>query len=128
MGASDEFILKLLGSCELASDVKEWKRFKTASGDPRDGGIADFRTIEGVFTCLKFIHEMKIGDTQLIAKSNQKTIGYLNEVKEAKRTEYLKTADGQDHEILMDKEVQADAMNNGVLPYEESLLSGGSYL
>ena len=63
-------MLKLLGSCELASDVKEWKRFKTASGDPKDGGIADFRTIEGVFTCLKFIHDMKIGETTLIAKSN----------------------------------------------------------
>ena len=125
-GASDEFVLKLLASCELATEIKEWKRYKTASGEPKDGGIADFHSIEGVFTCLKFIHNMKIGENILMAKSNQKTQGYLNEIREAKRAEYLKTS-SDDAEVLIEKEDLADALTNGVLPYEEDLLSGGSY-
>jgi hypothetical protein len=48
-------------------------------------------------------------------------------VKETKRAEYLRTANGEDAEVLIEKEGLANAMDNGVLPYEEPLLSGGSY-
>jgi hypothetical protein len=72
-GAKEDFVKKLLGYCEVSGEVKDWKRFKTASGDFKDGGIAEFHTIDGVFTCLKFIHNLQIRDSTLIAKANKNT-------------------------------------------------------
>jgi hypothetical protein len=72
-------VKKLLGVCELSQELKDWKRFKTANGDFKDGGIAEFHSIEGVFTCLKFIHNLKIGESTLIAKANKSTVSYLEE-------------------------------------------------
>ena len=85
---------KLLGCCELTQDLKDWKRFKSANGDFKDGGIAEFHTIEGVFTCLKFIHNMKIGDSTLIAKANKSTVTYLDEQRDYCRQDYINAVQG----------------------------------
>lgn len=84
-GTSDDFIKQLLNAC---GPIKDWKRFMTASGEPKDGGIADFQEIAGVFTCVKFLDgvALKTGneaapEMEILAKTNQKTLAYLADVK-----------------------------------------------
>lgn len=79
-----------------------------ANGDPKDGGIVDFEGIEGVFTCLKFLHNLKICDSQLIAKANQKTCTYLNDIKDLRRAEYIQYLNDQKVQNL-----QREPVDNG---------------
>ena len=52
---AEEFVEKLLSSC---GQIKSWTRYKLANGEPKDGGIVEYDKVEGVFTCLKFIHNL----------------------------------------------------------------------
>jgi hypothetical protein len=38
--------------------LKSWKRYLDANGNSKDGGIAEFEAIEGVFSCNKFLNNM----------------------------------------------------------------------
>lgn len=119
VGAQEEFVKKLLGFCELSQDLKDWKRFKTANGDFKDGGIAEFHTIQGVFTCLKFIHNLKIGDSTLIAKANKSTVAFLDEQRDFCRQDFIDSTQAdpsveKDLEILKQREEMADALTNGL--------------
>ena len=59
--------------------MRSWKRFADANGQPKDGGIADFETIEGVFTCGKFLHNMVINGSRIMVKANQRTQTHIDE-------------------------------------------------
>lgn len=69
-------------------ELRSWKRFLDASGQPKDGGIADFETVEGVFTCGKFLHNMVIGESRLLVKANQRTQAHIDQMRETRRQEY----------------------------------------
>jgi RNA-binding protein 25 len=65
VSTSDESVLMLLKTC---GNLKEWKRMVSANGDPKESGIAEYKDIESVFTCLKFIDglEFTICDPQTL--------------------------------------------------------------
>ena len=71
--------------------IKEWKRFLSASGEAKDGGIVEFKDTQGVFTCLKFIDGLTISQesSPMIAKTNQKMMGLISDIRDSKRKEYL---------------------------------------
>jgi len=45
--------------------------------------------LEEVFACHKFINNLVIEGSALLAKINQKTMAYLNDMRDLKRAEYL---------------------------------------
>jgi hypothetical protein len=69
--------------------VTEWKRFKNANGEPKEAGIADFTNLEGVYTCIKFLNNLPIQSTKILAKANQKTEAYFEDLKDLRRVEYI---------------------------------------
>lgn len=87
-GTTDTLVNNLLSCC---GTIISWKRFQDAKGQPKDGGIAEFKDIKGVYACYKFLHnlELKEGGTLLLVKANQKTQGYFNDFIDVKREEYL---------------------------------------
>ena len=55
LDSSDEVVRKMLSCCGV---LKSWKRYLDANGNSKDGGIAEFEAIEGVFSCNKFLNNM----------------------------------------------------------------------
>lgn len=55
LDSTDEVVRKMLSCCGV---LKSWKRFQDANGNAKDGGIAEFEAIEGVFSCNKFLNNM----------------------------------------------------------------------
>lgn len=85
-----------------------------------------------MYTCIKFLDGLKIDECVLLAKSNNKTVGYLNDIKELKRQEYLdfikgapETEENYTEEELREKEGINNALENGMLPYEIEMITGG---
>lgn len=83
---SDDFVQKMLQCC---GQLVSWKRFLDANQQPKDGGIAEFVDLKGVFSCYKFLNNLQIDGCVVLVKANQKTQNYFNNLIEHKREEYL---------------------------------------
>lgn len=97
-----------------------------------------------MFTCLKFLDGLTLSvfnmstcsesSGTLLVKSNAKTLGYFQEIKDLKRQEYLdfvrKKAKEDEEEVpkeqeLIESEQLNDALTNGLLAYEKEMITGG---
>lgn len=125
---TDEFVLKLLQAC---GQVTEWKRFKTATGEPKETGIADYTNVEGVYTCVKFLNNLPLEDKIILAKANQKTTQYFEDVKDLRRVEYRQQLKNRGEETIPEiadlkaTEEKCNSIANEILPYEFDLITGG---
>ncbi|KAM4529737.1 RNA-binding protein 25b isoform 3-T3 [Fundulus diaphanus] len=87
--ASDMLIRQLLAKCGI---VLSWKRVQGASGKLQAFGFCEYKEPESTLRALRLLHDLQIGDKNLLVKVDAKTKAQLDEWK-AKR----KTANGQNN-------------------------------
>ena len=97
---------KLISTC---AQIKEWKRFRTASGQLRDGGIVEFTNLQGLYCCQRFLHELPLEGGQLVVKANKNTWQYMME---------------QQNDPELDEQPQTNAYKNGLTPADIAIIWG----
>ncbi|XP_032440509.1 RNA-binding protein 25b isoform X1 [Xiphophorus hellerii] len=85
--ASDMLIRQLLAKCGI---VLSWKRVQGASGKLQAFGFCEYKEPESTLRALRLLHDLQIGDKNLLVKVDAKTKAQLDEWKAKK-----KTANGQ---------------------------------
>ncbi|XP_015224533.1 PREDICTED: RNA-binding protein 25 [Cyprinodon variegatus] len=105
--ASDMLIRQLLAKCGI---VLSWKRVQGASGKLQAFGFCEYKEPESTLRALRLLHDLQIGDKNLLVKVDAKTKAQLDEWKAKKKTTngQNKTSDdgGADEEEVLDEETK----------------------
>lgn len=104
--ASDMLIRQLLAKCGI---VLSWKRVQGASGKLQAFGFCEYKEPESTLRALRLLHELQIGDKNLLVKVDAKTKAQLDEWKAKKRTANgkVKAEDGgDDEEEVLDEDTK----------------------
>ncbi|XP_034018025.1 RNA-binding protein 25b [Thalassophryne amazonica] len=103
--ASDMLIRQLLAKCGI---VLSWKRVQGASGKLQAFGFCEYKEPESTLRALRLLHDLQIGDKNLLVKVDAKTKAQLDEWKAKKKTanEKEKAEDGADDEEVLDEETK----------------------
>ncbi|XP_012724497.2 RNA-binding protein 25b isoform X3 [Fundulus heteroclitus] len=81
--ASDMLIRQLLAKCGI---VLSWKRVQGASGKLQAFGFCEYKEPESTLRALRLLHDLQIGDKNLLVKVDAKTKAQLDEWKAKKKT------------------------------------------
>ncbi|KAM6992586.1 RNA-binding protein 25b [Tautogolabrus adspersus] len=104
--ASDMLIRQLLAKCGI---VLSWKRVQGASGKLQAFGFCEYKEPESTLRALRLLHDLQIGDKNLLVKVDAKTKAQLDEWKAKKKTTNgnKKAEDGgDDEEEVLDEETK----------------------
>lgn len=104
--ASDMLIRQLLAKCGI---VLSWKRVQGASGKLQAFGFCEYKEPESTLRALRLLHDLQIGDKNLLVKVDAKTKAQLDEWKAKKKTVNgdAKAEDGgDDEEEILDEETK----------------------
>ncbi|XP_026197017.1 RNA-binding protein 25b isoform X2 [Anabas testudineus] len=103
--ASDMLIRQLLAKCGI---VLSWKRVQGASGKLQAFGFCEYKEPESTLRALRLLHDLQIGDKNLLVKVDAKTKAQLDEWKAKKKTANgnKKTEGGDDEEEVLDEETK----------------------
>nr|XP_019953118.1 PREDICTED: RNA-binding protein 25-like [Paralichthys olivaceus] len=104
--ASDMLIRQLLAKCGI---VLSWKRVQGASGKLQAFGFCEYKEPESTLRSLRLLHDLQIGDKNLLVKVDAKTKAQLDEWKAKKKTANgnKKAEDGgDDEEEVLDEETK----------------------
>ncbi|XP_060907813.1 RNA-binding protein 25b [Labrus mixtus] len=104
--ASDMLIRQLLAKCGI---VLSWKRVQGASGKLQAFGFCEYKEPESTLRALRLLHDLQIGDKNLLVKVDAKTKAQLDEWKAKKKTANgnKKAEDGgDDEEEVLDEETK----------------------
>ncbi|CAL8314380.1 unnamed protein product [Lota lota] len=80
--ASDMLIRQLLAKCGI---VLSWKRVQGASGKLQAFGFCEYKEPESTLRSLRLLHDLQIGDKNLLVKVDAKTKAQLDEWKAKKK-------------------------------------------
>lgn len=80
--ASDMLIRQLLAKCGI---VLSWKRVQGASGKLQAFGFCEYKEPESTLRALRLLHDLQIGDKNLLVKVDAKTKAQLDEWKAKKK-------------------------------------------
>uniref|UniRef100_A0A3Q3WQY2 PWI domain-containing protein n=1 Tax=Mola mola TaxID=94237 RepID=A0A3Q3WQY2_MOLML len=88
--------------------VLSWKRVQGASGKLQAFGFCEYKEPESTLRSLRLLHDLQIGDKNLLVKVDAKTKAQLDDWKAKKKTnnENKKTEDGEDDEEVLDEETK----------------------
>lgn len=103
--ASDMLIRQLLAKCGI---VLSWKRVQGASGKLQAFGFCEYKEPESTLRALRLLHDLQIGDKNLLVKVDAKTKAQLDEWKAKKKSANgnVKAEDGEDEEEVLDEETK----------------------
>ncbi|XP_056150076.1 RNA-binding protein 25b isoform X2 [Lampris incognitus] len=105
--ASDMLIRQLLAKCGI---VLSWKRVQGVSGKLQAFGFCEYKEPESTLRALRLLHDLQIGDKNLLVKVDAKTKAQLDEWKAKKKTANgkEKTAEegGEDEDEMLDEETK----------------------
>ncbi|XP_034435590.1 RNA-binding protein 25b isoform X1 [Hippoglossus hippoglossus] len=104
--ASDMLIRQLLAKCGI---VLSWKRVQGASGKLQAFGFCEYKEPESTLRSLRLLHDLLIGERNLLVKVDAKTKAQLDEWKAKKKTSNgIKKAEdgGDDDEEVLDEETK----------------------
>uniref|UniRef100_A0A8D3EA99 RNA binding motif protein 25b n=1 Tax=Scophthalmus maximus TaxID=52904 RepID=A0A8D3EA99_SCOMX len=105
--ASDMLIRQLLAKCGI---VLSWKRVQGASGKLQAFGFCEYKEPESTLRALRLLHDLQIGDKNLLVKVDAKTKAQLDDWKAKKKTangQTKKAEDGgDDEEEVLDEETK----------------------
>uniref|UniRef100_A0A1A8QVV0 PWI domain-containing protein n=1 Tax=Nothobranchius rachovii TaxID=451742 RepID=A0A1A8QVV0_9TELE len=103
--ASDMLIRQLLAKCGI---VLSWKRVQGASGKLQAFGFCEYKEPESTLRALRLLHDLLIGDKNLLVKVDAKTKSQLDEWKAKKKAANgTKKAEGEDEEEeVLDEETK----------------------
>uniref|UniRef100_H3D3V0 RNA binding motif protein 25b n=1 Tax=Tetraodon nigroviridis TaxID=99883 RepID=H3D3V0_TETNG len=102
--ASDMLIRQLLAKCGI---VLSWKRVQGASGKLQAFGFCEYKEPESTLRALRLLHDLQIGDKNLLVKVDAKTKAQLDEWKAKKKTANGKAEEGgDDEEEVLDEETK----------------------
>ncbi|MEQ2290848.1 putative RNA-binding protein 25 [Ameca splendens] len=105
--ASDMLIRQLLAKCGI---VLSWKRVQGASGKLQAFGFCEYKEPESTLRALRLLHDLQIGDKNLLVKVDAKTKAQLDEWKAKKKTANGQNKkaedDGADEEEVLDEETK----------------------
>lgn len=109
--ASDMLIRQLLAKCGI---VLSWKRVQGASGKLQAFGFCEYKEPESTLRALRLLHDLQIGDKNLLVKVDAKTKDQLDEWKAKKKSAngQLKAEDGsatdnnEEEEEVLDEETK----------------------
>ncbi|KAM9355187.1 RNA-binding protein 25b [Pholidichthys leucotaenia] len=104
--ASDMLIRQLLAKCGI---VLSWKRVQGASGKLQAFGFCEYKEPESTLRALRLLHDLQIGDKNLLVKVDAKTKAQLDEWKAKKKTANGNTKaeeGGDDEEEVLDEETK----------------------
>ncbi|XP_054474461.1 RNA-binding protein 25b [Anoplopoma fimbria] len=103
--ASDMLIRQLLAKCGI---VLSWKRVQGASGKLQAFGFCEYKEPESTLRALRLLHDLPIGEKNLLVKVDAKTKAQLEEWKAKKKTTNgnKKAEDGDDDEEVLDEETK----------------------
>uniref|UniRef100_A0A3Q3F2N9 RNA-binding protein 25 n=1 Tax=Labrus bergylta TaxID=56723 RepID=A0A3Q3F2N9_9LABR len=114
--ASDMLIRQLLAKCGI---VLSWKRVQGASGKLQAFGFCEYKEPESTLRALRLLHDLQIGDKNLLVKVDAKTKAQLDEWKAKKKTANgnKKAEDGGDEEeeVLDEETKKKDQIVKGAI-------------
>uniref|UniRef100_A0A3P9NST8 RNA binding motif protein 25b n=1 Tax=Poecilia reticulata TaxID=8081 RepID=A0A3P9NST8_POERE len=110
--ASDMLIRQLLAKCGI---VLSWKRVQGASGKLQAFGFCEYKEPESTLRALRLLHDLQIGDKNLLVKVDAKTKAQLDEWKAKKKTangqnKKEEEGGGDDVEVLDEETKKRDQM------------------
>uniref|UniRef100_A0A3Q2XHB8 RNA binding motif protein 25b n=1 Tax=Hippocampus comes TaxID=109280 RepID=A0A3Q2XHB8_HIPCM len=98
--ASDMLIRQLLAKCGI---VLSWKRVQGASGKLQAFGFCEYKEPDSTLRALRLLHDMHIGDKNLLVRVDPKTEAQLDEWKAKKKSA---NGNGNDQEEVLDEETK----------------------
>uniref|UniRef100_A0A3B5KYU2 RNA binding motif protein 25b n=1 Tax=Xiphophorus couchianus TaxID=32473 RepID=A0A3B5KYU2_9TELE len=102
--ASDMLIRQLLAKCGI---VLSWKRVQGASGKLQAFGFCEYKEPESTLRALRLLHDLQIGDKNLLVKVDAKTKAQLDEWKAKKKTANGNEEDGGGDDVeVLDEETK----------------------
>ncbi|XP_049613084.1 RNA-binding protein 25b isoform X1 [Syngnathus scovelli] len=103
--ASDMLIRQLLAKCGI---VLSWKRVQGASGKLQAFGFCEYKEPDSTLRALRLLHDMHIGDKNLLVRVDPKTEAQLDEWKAKKKSANGKVGseNGDDGEEVLDEETK----------------------
>ncbi|KAL6095802.1 rbm25 [Pungitius sinensis] len=113
--ASDMLIRQLLAKCGI---VLSWKRVQGASGKLQAFGFCEYKEPDSTLRALRLLHDLPIGEKNLLVKVDAKTKAQLDEWKANRKTENgnKKAEDADDEEEVLDEEIkQKDQIIKGAI-------------
>ncbi|KAK5852787.1 hypothetical protein PBY51_006628 [Eleginops maclovinus] len=114
--ASDMLIRQLLAKCGI---VLSWKRVQGASGKLQAFGFCEYKEPESTLRALRLLHDLPIGDKNLLVKVDAKTKAQLDEWKAKRKTANgnKKAEDGgdDDEEVLDEETKKKDQITKGAI-------------
>uniref|UniRef100_G3PJW5 RNA binding motif protein 25b n=1 Tax=Gasterosteus aculeatus aculeatus TaxID=481459 RepID=G3PJW5_GASAC len=113
--ASDMLIRQLLAKCGI---VLSWKRVQGASGKLQAFGFCEYKEPESTLRSLRLLHDLPIGEKNLLVKVDAKTKAQLDEWKANRKTANgnKKAEDADDEEEVLDEEIkQKDQIVKGAI-------------
>ncbi|KAM8831924.1 RNA-binding protein 25b [Spinachia spinachia] len=113
--ASDMLIRQLLAKCGI---VLSWKRVQGASGKLQAFGFCEYKEPESTLRALRLLHDLPIGEKNLLVKVDAKTKAQLDEWKANRKTANgnKKAEDPEDEEEVLDEEIkQKDQIVKGAI-------------
>ncbi|TWW68785.1 RNA-binding protein 25b [Takifugu flavidus] len=112
--ASDMLIRQLLAKCGI---VLSWKRVQGASGKLQAFGFCEYKEPESTLRALRLLHDLQIGDKNLLVKVDAKTKAQLDEWKAKKKTTNGKAEGGgdDDEEVLDEETKKKDQIVKGAI-------------
>lgn len=111
--ASDMLIRQLLAKCGI---VLSWKRVQGASGKLQAFGFCEYKEPESTLRALRLLHDLQVGDKNLLVKVDAKTKAQLDEWKAKKKMKNGKEkseSGGDDEEVLDEETKQKDQIVKG---------------
>uniref|UniRef100_A0A8C7X329 RNA-binding protein 25 n=1 Tax=Oryzias sinensis TaxID=183150 RepID=A0A8C7X329_9TELE len=112
--ASDMLIRQLLAKCGI---VLSWKRVQGASGKLQAFGFCEYKEPESTLRALRLLHDLQIGDKNLLVKVDAKTKAQLDEWKAKKKTANGNKApeDEGDDDVLDEETKKKDEVVKGAI-------------
>ncbi|CAL8317803.1 unnamed protein product [Merluccius merluccius] len=114
--ASDMLIRQLLAKCGI---VLSWKRVQGASGKLQAFGFCEYKEPESTLRALRLLHDLQIGDKNLLVKVDAKTKAQLDEWKAKKKasngTGKAEGTDEEKDEELDEETKKKDQMVKGAI-------------
>lgn len=114
--ASDMLIRQLLAKCGI---VLSWKRVQGASGKLQAFGFCEYKEPESTLRSLRLLHDLQVGDKNLLFKVDAKTKAQLDEWKAKKKMKNGKEKSevgADDDEEQLDEEMkQKDQIVKGAI-------------
>lgn len=114
--ASDMLIRQLLAKCGI---VLSWKRVQGASGKLQAFGFCEYKEPESTLRALRLLHDLPIGDKNLLVKVDAKTKAQLDEWKAKKKaingTKKAEDGGDEEEEVLDEETKKRDQIVKGAI-------------